>query len=218
GFSWTIASNPFRADQSFYTGVHFCTSPGAPSVGLCSPNSDGTDGWIVGGITTGPVALYATSPSSDPPDTMGLPTAQPGGYLTSVFETCHVDNDPNGKGCPSGIGAGDAYAVGTNGANGVIYEYTGAAPIGGSWNTASISGTPYSLHATIYNSIYMFTDSAGTLEGFAVGDNGVVARYSSGGWVDTAVASSTTTFHGVAVDSGNPIDAWAVGYDSNIHA
>src|SRR5208337_2844293 len=35
GFSWTIASNPFSADQSFYTGVHFCTSPGAPSVGLC---------------------------------------------------------------------------------------------------------------------------------------------------------------------------------------
>ena len=223
GFSWTIEGNPFSADNSFYAGVHFCTSPGAPGVGLCSPNGDGSDGWIVGGISTGPVALYVTSYSAITPAITNLPCgaacgtsvpSQPGGYLTSVFETCHADNDPNGKGCPSGLGAADAYAVGTNGAgNGVIYDYSGAAPTGGGWTLMYTSSL-----ANVYNSIYMFTDSAGNLEGFAVGNNGVVARLFGGTWTDTTVGTSTTVFHGVAVDSGNPIDAWAVGYDTSTPA
>ena len=223
GFSWTIVSNPFSADESFYTGVHFCTSPGTPSVGLCSPNSDGSDGWIVGGINTvstspvagpGPVALYVTGPSSVTPDTTGLPT-QAGSYLTSVFETCHVDNDPNGKGCPTG--PGDAYAAGTDGLHhGVIYEYTGGAPATGGWHAMTIGAQLFSTSATIYNSIYMFIDSSGNLEGFAVGDNGVIATLFGGEWTDTSVGPSTTTFNGVAVDSSNPTDAWAVGYDTSI--
>ena len=36
----------------------------------------------------------------------------------------------------------------------------------------------YTGAATIYNSIYMFVDSTGNLEGFAVGDNGVIASFS----------------------------------------
>jgi len=222
GFSWTIKTDPFSGDGSFYTGVNFCTSPGSPGVGLCSPNGDGTDGWLVGGITTLPtgvtthqVALYVSSPSvGGTPDSTGLSTTAHS-YLTSVFETCHVDNDPNGKGCPSGIG-GDAFAVGTDSAHGVIYEYNGPAPTGGGWtlmhtsNNAPAPTTP----ATIYNSVYMFIDSAGTLEGFAVGDNGVVSRLFGGSWTDTTVAPTTTTFNGIAVDNANPIDAWAVGYDS----
>ena len=212
GFSWTIQGPfaPFSTEHSFYTGVNFCTSPGAPSVGLCSPNGDGSDGWIVGGNSTAPIALYVTSSSAVTPDVSGLPL---GGYLTSVFETCHVDNDPNGKGCSTGLGAGDAYAAGTNGAGfGVIYEYTGGAPAGlGSWHTVHTSTT-----ATIYNSIYMFVDSFGTLEGFAAGDKGIIARFSSSSWNDIPVGPSTTTFNGVAVDNGNPIDAWAVGYDQSV--
>ena len=218
GFSWTIEGDPFSADASFYSGVHFCTSPGAPGVGLCSPNGDGSDGWIVGGFNNGPVALYITSSSSITMASSNLPcgatcgsavAAQPGGYLTSVFETCHVDNDPNGKGCPTGLGAADAYAVGTNGANGVIYDYSGPAPAGGGWNLMFTSAT-----ATIYNSIYMFIDSSGHLEGFAVGDKGDVARLFGGTWTETTPGTATTVFHGVAVDNGNPIDAWAVGYDT----
>ena len=229
GFSWTIEGDPFSAAQSFYTGVSFCTSPGAPGVGLCSPNGDGTDGWIVGGYcpgdlattpipcssastatSTGPVALYVTSPSTISPDIAGFGTAT--GYLTSVFETCHVTNDPNGVGCPTGVGVGDAYAAGTSGTVGVIYDYSGGAPSTGSWISMPI--TAAATPATIFNSVYMFIDSSGNLEGFAVGDNGVIARLLSGSWVETNVGPSTTTFNGVAVDSGNPVDAWAVGYDS----
>jgi len=219
GFSWTIEGNPFSTDASFYSAVNFCTSPGAPSVGLCSPNSDGSDGWIVGGISSGPVALYVTSTSSVSPASANLPCgttcgsiipSQSGGYLTSVFETCHVENDPNGQGCPTGI-SGEAYAVGTNGANGVIYEYSGPAPTGGSWNLVWTSSI-----ADIYTSIYMFIDSSGGLEGFAVGDKGVIARLFGGSWSDTTPGTSSTPFHGVAVDNGNPIDAWAVGYDTAI--
>lgn len=211
GFSWILTGDPFSGQRSFYTGVNFCTSPGSPGVGLCSPNGDGTDGWIVGGNRTGPIAAYVVGRGVTPtPDTIGLPL---GGYLTSVFETCHVDNDPNGKGCPSSLGAGDAYAAGTDGAHGVIYEYTGGAPSGlGGWHPMLITGAA----ATIYNSIYMFVDSSsGTLEGFAVGDNGVIARYMGGSWVAISWAPATTTFHGVAVDNNNPIEAWAVGYDSS---
>ena len=205
GFSWTIKGDPFSGQGSFYTGVTFCTSPGSPGVGLCSPNGDGTDGWIVGGTSTGPVALYVPSPSvGATPDTSGL-VAAAGGYLTSVFETCHVDNDPNGKGCPSGL-SGDAFAAGTNGAHGVIYEYSGGAPVGGGWTLVQTSSS-----ATIYNSIYMFVDSTGNLEGFAIGDNGVISRFFGGAWTDTTVAPTSTTFNGVAVDNANPADAWAVG-------
>ncbi|MGD0422813.1 MAG: hypothetical protein ABSA92_05080 [Candidatus Bathyarchaeia archaeon] len=210
GFSWLIKGINGIVSPAFYSGVNFCTSPGAPSVGLCSPNGDGSDGWIVGGDATGQIAAYVTNPSSITIDKTGLNST---GYLTSVFETCHVDNDPNGKGCPSG--PGDAYATGTDGTHGRIYEYTGDAPTGGGWHAMEI-GPPsqlYSSTATIYNSIYMFIDSANQLEGFAVGNNGVIARYFGGQWEDTVVAPSTTTFHGVAVDDVS-IDAWAVGYDS----
>ena len=214
GFSWTIKGDPFTGQHSFYTGVHFCTSPGSPGVGLCSPNGDGTDGWIVGGNSTGPIAAYITNPAVITPDTIGLPL---GGYLTSVFETCHVTNDPNGVGCPSSLGAGQAYAAGTTGSAGAIYEYAGGAPSGlGGWHAMLISPLPTPA-PTIFNSIYMFVDSTGNLEGFAVGDNGAVARFQGGSWTATAPAPSTTTFHGVAVDNNNPIDAWAVGFDSALH-
>ena len=208
GFSWTIKGDPFTGQGSFYTGVNFCTSPGSPGVGLCSPNGDGTDGWIVGGNSTGPIAAYVTNPAVITPDTIGLPL---GGYLTSVFETCHVTNDVNGIGCPTSLGAGQAYAAGTTGSAGAIYEYTGGAPSGlGGWHAMLVTGAT----TTIYNSIYMFVDSTGNLEGFAVGDNGVIARLQGGSWVAVSSAPTTTTFHGVAVDSNNPIEAWAVGYDS----
>jgi len=209
GFSWVLKTDPYNGKGSFYTGVNFCTSPGSPGVGLCSPNGDGTDGWIVGGNSTGQVALYVPSASVGPtPDAIGLSTTA-GSYLTSVFETCHVDNDPNGKGCPSGI-SGDAYAAGTDGAgHGVIYQYTGGAPLSlGGWHLVFTSST-----ATIYNSIYMFIDSTGSLEGFAVGDKGVIAHF-FGTWTDSIPGTATTTFHGVAVDNANPADAWAVGFDS----
>jgi len=221
GFSWLIKTDPFRGDGSFYTGVNFCTPPGSPGVGLCSSNGDGTDGWIVGGVTTLPagyttyqVALYVPTRGAASPDSAGLSTTA-GSYLTSVFETCHVDNDPNGKGCPSGL-SGDAYAAGTSGGDGVIYEYSGGAPTGGGWtliHTSTNSRAP-TTPATIYNSIYMFVDSTGSLEGFAVGDKGIISRYSGGAWTDTTAAPTTTTFNGIAVDNANPIDAWAVGYDS----
>ena len=227
GFSWSIVSNPFSpaADHSFYTGVNLCTSPGSPSVGLCSPNGDGSDGWIVGGITTGPVALYVTGAASLTSDSASLPcgattigcdgTSDSGGYFTSVFETCHATNDPNGVGCPAGV-PGDAYAVGTTGGGTptpVVYEYSGGAPSGGGWTSMPI--TAAATPATVFNSVYMFIDPSGNLEGFAVGNEGVVARLSGGTWVENNVASLTTTFNGVAADSGNPIDAWAVGYDSS---
>jgi len=209
GFSWRIIGDPYSGQESFYAGVNFCTSPGSPGVGLCSPNGDGSDGWIVGGTagatTKGQVALYVTGPGAVSEDSSGLNTAT--GYLTSVFEVCHVDNDPNGKNCPSGT-PGDAYAVGTDGTHGVIYQYAGGAPSVGAWSLMFTSAT-----ATIYNGIYMYIDSNGKLEGFAVGDAGVIARF-FGTWTDSVVGTATTTFHGVAVDNANPTEAWAVGYDS----
>jgi len=207
GFSWTIMADPFSGHGSFYTGVNFCTSPGSPSVGLCSPNGDGSDGWIVGGDSTGPIALYTSrgGGTSTP-----FPTGSTG-YLTSVFEVCHQSNDPNGSGCPSGI-PGDAYTAGTDGTHGVIYSYSGGFPSSG-W-VGPMSGTGTSCTGTscptIYNSIYMFVDSTGNLEGFAAGDNGVIAKFYGGAWTITTVASGAT-FNGVAVDNTNPIDAWAVG-------
>ena len=46
GFSWVIMSSPIA--NALYNSANFCTTPGAPGVGLCSPNGDGSDGWIVG--------------------------------------------------------------------------------------------------------------------------------------------------------------------------
>jgi len=186
GFSWKIIGDPYNGLGSFYTGVNFCTSPGSPGVGLCSPNGDGSDGWIVGGAPTattkGPVALYVTGPGAVSEDSAGLnPGLTTGGYLTAVFEVCHVDNDPNGKGCPSGT-AGDAYAVGTDGTHGVIYQYSGGAPSVGSWSLVFTSTL-----ATIYNGVYMYIDSTGNLEGFAVGDKGAIAHF-YGTWTENTVA------------------------------
>lgn len=205
GFSWHILASP--VPTALWNSVNFCTSPGAPSVGLCSPNGDGSDGWIVGAVA-GPVpkAVYwdgaiLTTVNS------GLPAA---GNLTSVFEFCHFD----GSGCSSGTGSiGSAVAVGANATAGAIFYFSGNPKLGGSWHEQKVTGVTTSM----YNSVYMYVDPTGNLGGFAVGDNGVVAQLNAGTWIATSPpVFAGTDLLGVFVDNGNPIHAWAIGRQGGI--
>lgn len=213
GFSWPITSSPIAT--SIYYGVNFCTSPGAPGVGLCSPNGDGSDGWLVGqntGTSKGLAVYWAPGLTTQ---TTGLGDAL---NLTSVFMVCHSPEFSSG--CPSSAGFvnGLTYAVGKNitsstSSHGSVWAFSGDPKSSGGWVEQVVLGFP----ADHYNSIYMFQDSAGNLEGFAVGgdatNGGVVARLFSGGntWSATKIGGSANELLGVFVDQTNPIDAWAVG-------
>ena len=205
GFSWHILASP--VPTALYNSVSFCTSPGAPSVGLCSPNGDGSDGWIVGATPTpAPTALYWDGAILTT-ITANLPA---GGNLTSVFEFCHFD----GSGCSSSIGSiGSAVAVGANTTAGAIFYFSGNPKLSGSWHELTVTG----ISTAIYNSVYMYVDPAGNLGGFAVGDNGVVAQLNAGTWIATSpgVFAGTDLLE-VFVDNGNPIDAWAIGRQGGI--
>lgn len=200
GFSWQILASPI-ASPVLYNSAHFCTTPGAPGVGLCNPNGDGTDGWIVGEKAGSSAALYWDGAALTPVAT-GLAA---GTALKSVFMACH--SPPYGTGCPGGPAfvSGLTFAAGTNGAAGVIYQFNGNPKAIGGWTLAFTSAT-----ATVFNGIYMYVDSGGNLAGFAVGDNGIIATLFGGAWTEVVVAAGVT-FRGVFVDRGNPADAWAVG-------
>ena len=221
GFSWPILSSPISA--AIYYGVNFCTSPGAPGVGLCSPNGDGSDGWLVGRCQTaacngvGDTAIAAYwDVASLTSKTTGLTNAA---NLTSVFMVCH--SPQFGSGCPSSAGfvAGLTYAAGVNttssgASHASIWAFSGDPKSSGGWVEQSVLGTA----ADRFNSIYMFQDGSGILEGFAVGGNtnggnGVVARLFGGGntWTSTPIGGAANELLGVFVDQTNPIDAWAVG-------
>jgi len=203
GFSWQIMGSPIASPVT-YRAVHFCTAPGAPSVGLCGPNGDGTDGWIVGEKAGSAAALYWDG-SALTPVTTGLAA---GTRLLSVFMVCH--SPPYGLGCPGGpsFSSGLTYAVGQSaGGFGVIYAFNGNPKAGGGWTlqfTSALAGT--------FFGVYMYVDQAGALAGFAVGNAGVIARLNGGAWSD-AVISAGVTFNAVFVDRSNPADAWAVGFD-----
>lgn len=208
GFSWELRGSPVAG--AVYNSVHFCTTPGAPGVGLCSPNGDGTDGWIVGAAAGAAVAVYISNPSTLTQVSTGLSTYG-AANLTSVFMVCH--SPPYGTGCPGALGAGLTYAAGQDGANGVIFAFNGNPTGSGGWTLQFTSAL-----ASKFNSIYMFWDGS-QLGGFAVGTNlagtgGVVARLNSGTW--TEVSLPATPLLGVFVDNGNPIDAWAVGRSGQI--
>jgi hypothetical protein len=209
GFSWPIIASPVAA--AVYYGVNFCTSPGAPGVGLCSPNGDGSDGWLVGQTTTPTGLAVYWDGAALTTQTTGLSNAA---NLTSVFMVCH--SPEFGSGCPSGAAfvAGLTYAVGANltsstGSHGSIWAFSGDPKTSGGWIEQSVHGAPTDR----FNSVYMFQDGAGNLEGFAVGDGGVVARLFSGGntWTATLIGGAANDLLGVFVDQTNPIDAWAVG-------
>jgi photosystem II stability/assembly factor-like uncharacterized protein len=204
GFSWEIRASPAAV---VYNSVHFCTSPGAPGVGLCSPNGDGSDGWVVGGPNGAPpgaAALYWDGAALTPVTT-GLTASV---ILNSVFMACH--SPQWGTGCPGSLAAGLTFAVGTDGGAGVIYQFNGNPKSGGGWTLQFTSAL-----ATTYNSVYMYIDQAGNLAGFAAGDAGVVARLNGGTWTESVIAAGVT-FYGVFVDQGNPADAWAVGSSGNV--
>ena len=209
GFSWQLKGSPIAS--AVYDGVHFCTSPGAPSVGLCSANGDGTDGWIVGegsvgyGITA--AAVYVQTSSILIPKSNGLSTSA-GSELFSVFMVCH--SPAYSSGCPGGLSAGLTYAVGTDGTHGVIYVFNGDPSTSGAWSLYFTSS-----HTSQFNSVYMYWTGS-TLEGFAVGNGGWVARLSSGGWTESQ--PDGVDLMGVFVDniiSGSP-DAWAVGKSGHV--
>ncbi len=183
-----------RSTNATYNSVNFCTSPGAPGVGLCSPNGDGSDGWIVGNSNSsvhpsgsaGGIALYWDGAALTAQDT-GLLDAK---NLTSVFMVCH--SPAYSTGCPSGAAfvSGLTYAVGTNATNnGSIWAFSGDPKTSGGWIEQKVVGAL----TTRYNSVYMFQDGAGNLEGFAVGEGGVVARLFSGGntWTATSIGWSS---------------------------
>jgi photosystem II stability/assembly factor-like uncharacterized protein len=206
GFSWLVLAN--IRTPAVYESVNLCTSPGAPGVGLCSPNGDGSDGWIVGGdggSPGAPVAIYWDG-STLTDETSSLPPGSTG-TLNSVFVVCHFD----GSGCPSGgaFGAGVAYAAGTDGTNAVIYAFNGN-PKGstGHWNLEYTTGL-----TSAFNGIYMFQNSAGNLEGFAVGGN-VVARGVGTTWVSTTLPGAVN-LRAVFVASNSPT-VWAVGDSGQI--
>ncbi len=210
GFSWPILASPIP--NAVYYGVNFCTNPGAPGVGLCSPNGDGSDGWIVGAAAGLGVAVYWDGAALTTVNT-GLSDAT---NLTSVFMVCH--SPEYGSGCSSSAGftPGLTYAVGTNSSTrGSIWAFNGDPKASGGWTEQKVVG----ILSTRYNSVYMLQDGTGNLEGFAVGNGGVVARLFSGGntWTATCIngvvfpCAGANDLLGVFVDQTNPIDAWAVG-------
>lgn len=206
GFSWQVKAN--IRTPAVYRSVNFCTSPGAPGLGLCSPNGDGSDGWIVGGnggSPGAPVAIYWDG-STLTDETSKLPGGATG-RLNSVFLVCHFD----GSGCPSGgaFGAGVAYAAGTDGSgHGVIYAFNGNPKTVGAWTLEFTTA----LTAT-FNGIYMFQNSAGNLEGFAVGGN-IVARGVGTTWTTTTLPGAVN-LEAVFVASNTPA-VWAVGDNGQI--
>ena len=160
GFSWPILSSPIS--NAVYYGVNFCTNPGAPGVGLCSPNGDGSDGWLVGAAAGVGVAVYWDGAALTTVNN-GLTTPT---NLTSVFMVCH--SPEYGSGCPSaaGFAPGLTYAVGKNATSGSIWAFNGDPKASGGWTEQKVVG----ITTTTYNSVYMLQDSAGNLEGFAVGN------------------------------------------------
>jgi len=201
GFSWQIMASPVAG--AVYNSVHLCTSPGAPGVGLCSANGDGSDGWMVGGAAGNLAAVYWDGSAL----TNVSPSPAAAGTFNSVFMVCH--SPPYGTGCPSGadFASGKTYAVGTNGAQGVIYVFNGNPKSGGGW---TLQFTSASTGAGGFNGVYLYVNQAGGLSGFAVGASGVIATLSGGAWTEVVVAAGVI-FNGVFVDRGNPADAWAVG-------
>jgi photosystem II stability/assembly factor-like uncharacterized protein len=210
GFSWQLRGSPVA--NGFYTSVHFCTSPAAPSVGLCSPNGDGSDGWIVGTDGTNAQALYyfgyqGSTALSQESNGLGQ------GILNSIFLACHTGSTWS-PGCSGGTG-GLAFAVGSTNAycdvthvcssgSGLLYHFTGNPFAGGGWVVDyTDSSTP------AYYSVYMYSDGT-TVRGFAVGNGGHWALYGSGAWT-LGTVSGASDLYGVFVDQANPVDAWAVG-------
>ncbi len=205
GFSWQIVASPVAS--ALYNSAHFCTNPGAPGVGLCSPNGDGSDGWIVGTASGVGVSVYWDGAALTQ-ITSGLASST---NLTSVFMVCH--SPPFGTGCPGGgaFTGGLTFAVGSNSSTlGAIYQFSGNPKSGGSWAQQTVTRLD-AVPTTRFNSVYMFQDNAGTLEGFAVGNGGVVARLNGGSWTQMKLNPSANNLKGVFVDTGNPIDAWSVG-------
>jgi photosystem II stability/assembly factor-like uncharacterized protein len=201
GFSWEV--EPTIVAGAEYNAAHFCTAPGAPGVGLCSPNGDGSDGWIVGSGPSGAVALYWDGSALTQVST-GLATYS-ASNLTSVFMVCH--SAPYGSGCPGALASGLTYAAGSTGAGqGIILAFNGNPKASGGWTQQFVTST-----TTQFNSIYMYIDQSGNLAGFAVGNGGVIAQYSSGGWTALTPLGVTNDLLGVFVDRGNPADVWAVG-------
>jgi hypothetical protein len=200
GFSWEI--EPTVVSGAEYNAAHFCTAPGAPGVGLCSPNGDGSDGWIVGSAAGAAVALYWDGSALTQVST-GLSTYG-ATNLTSVFMACH--SPPYGSGCPGSLSPGLTYAVGATGAHGIIFAFNGNPKSSGGWTFQFQSSL-----ATKFNSVYMYIDQAGNLAGFAVGDNGVIARLNGGSWTESQPLGLSNELLGVFVDNGNPADAWVVG-------
>jgi len=220
GFSWPIIASPIGGTSTEYNSVNFCTSPGAPSVGLCSPNGDGSDGWIVGTDGTNGVALYWDGFTLTTINTGLSVTAATN--LTSVFMACH--SPQFGSGCPGSIAAGLTIAVGANstaGGTGDIWQFQGNPKNSPGWThpEAWCNPAPCAVGSTTtkYNGVYLFQDSTGNLEGFAVGNGGVIAQLLSGVWTQARPNPAVTQdLLGVVVDQANPIDAWAVGRGGRI--
>lgn len=214
GFSWHIM--PSGAAGTIYHGTHFCTSPGAPGVGLCSPNGDGSDGWIVGEgpvnpplSPTGGVALYW-----DGSLLTQITVPSPVTILKSVFLVCHTAlPQQSGSGCPSGgvYTNGLAYAVGSDGTNGLICSFSGNPKATGAAWTCGFS----SPLTNSFNGIYMY-DQSGNLGGVAVGNNGYVSIFSGSSWGTPTQIAAGVDFKSVFVDANNPVDAIAVGTGGNI--
>ena len=189
GFSWQLLGSPVTSAE--WNSVNFCAAPGAPGLGLCSPNGDGSDGWIVGNDGTGGHmrALYWNGFSLTE-QSIGLGV----GNLTSVFVACHQQLPTDGGGGCSGI-SGNALvvAVGSAAGAGVIYQFSGAGSsvLSGGWTPQTVTG----VATTSYNSVYLFTGSCPSgpcLEGYAVGNGGVIAANMGSGWVATAQPGCTT--------------------------
>jgi photosystem II stability/assembly factor-like uncharacterized protein len=219
GFSWQILASPVAGAN--YTSVHFCLAPGAPGVGsICSPNGDGSDGWMVGGVadtpTPGldaPVAVYW-----DGYALTSLNTGLTSGRLNSVFEVCHSPAYGSGGGCGyNSASATTVYAVGSNPGrtSAMMCIFTGTPKASGGWNCPA---NPTVAHR--FTSVYMYVDQLNNLGGFAAGDMGDIATITGSTLVDHVVAPSTVTFHSVFVDQGGSnLEAWAVGsYNSAVGA
>jgi photosystem II stability/assembly factor-like uncharacterized protein len=204
GFSWEILNSPVL--NAVWNSVHFCTAPGAPSVGLCSPNGDGSDGWVVG--TAGGFGRAAYWDGSTWTDQSTNLLSYASTNLTSVFMVCH--SPPFALGCSGSFASsGLTYAVGSVGVQGAIFAWNGNPKLPGGWSLQFLTSM-----TTQFNGVYLYVDNAGALEGFAVGNGGIVARLNGGTWTASAIGASD--LESVFVDQGNPADAWAVGKSGQI--
>ena len=124
------------------------------------------------------------------------------GFLSGCggIYACTTCQTPPSLASVSMVSADEGWAVGRQGAGGIIVHYQG-----GQWSPVQIIGGAKPL-----SSIDMLSPS----EGWSVGEQGTILHYSDGLWSQD---SSPTPSDLSSVSMVSPTDGWAVGPDAMLH-